>query len=462
MSLSYESLLRLVNNLPGMAYRCLNSRDWTMLFVSDGCFELTGYRPDELVDDRVVSYNALIQEDYRELIFHQAQKALNEKRPLKYSYPIVHKSGQERWVLEYGVGVYNAQGEPVELEGFISDITQIVEAEKKLEHANIFLNGTVRNSDLFCGMIGRSKAIRKVFNQILAAARSDASVVIYGESGTGKEMVARAIHHMSARRHKPLVPVNCGAIPENLIESEFFGYKKGAFSGAYVDKPGYLDQAEGGSLLLDEVGDIKPGMQIKLLRAIEDYGFMPVGGKKVHKPDVRIIAATNQDLKQQVKSGRMREDFFFRLHIIAIEVPPLRERREDIPLLSLHFLKKFGDDQDVSILPQGLTRSMMTYKWPGNVRELQNFIHRYISGADTEFFEFKADGAGGIGETAEGVLQKDRDDHSLQTWLTEFEKAAILKTLNDHNWHRGRAARALKIHYRSLLRKMKRYGILQT
>ena len=459
MTLSNDELIRLFNNLPGMAYRCLNNKSWTMLFVSEGCYELTGYRPEELINDRKISFSELIHKDYREIVFHQAQEALNNKRPFKYSYPIIHKSGREKWVFEHGVGVYTDNGDLLKLDGFISDITQTVEREKKLERANIFLKAAVSESDVFCDMVGRSHEIRKVFNQILIAAKSNANVIIYGESGSGKEMVARAIHSMSDRKIQRLVPVNCGAIPDNLIESEFFGYKKGAFSGAYVDKLGYLDQADGGTLLLDEVGEINPSMQVKLLRAIEDYGFMPIGGKEIHKPNIRIIASTNKDLQEQVKSGKIREDFFFRIHVISIHVPPLKDRKEDIPLLTFHFLKKYGDNKEPSFIPQDLTRSMMAYDWPGNVRELQNYIYRYIASADTEFLKINAGAPTGMDVSVDKYLDKNDADQNLQAALAWFEKKVIVRALKQENWHRGKAARALSIHYRSLLRKMKTHGI---
>jgi PAS domain S-box-containing protein len=462
MPFSNENFERLLNNLPGMAYRCQNNKHWSMVFVSQGCLELTGYEPDELINDRVVSFNDLVHPDYRGIVFHQAQKALNNRRPFKYAYPIISRSGKEKWIFEHGVGVYSEDGQAIQLEGFISDITQTVETEKTLEQANVFLKEAVRDADSFCDMIGRSDVIRKVFNQILVAAESDANVIIYGDSGTGKEMVARAIHEMSHRKDKQLVPVNCGAIPDNLIESEFFGYKRGAFSGAFMDKLGFLDQANQGTLLLDEVGEINLNMQIKLLRAIENYGFIPIGGKEIHKPDIRIIASTNKDLQEQVNSGKIREDFFFRIHVISIKVPALKERKEDIPLLTAHFLKRFGDDKDITTIPQELTRSMMAYDWPGNVRELQNFIFRYLASADTQFFKFKEQLPPDMDQTLEKYMGNGSADQSLQSHLTLFEKKIILKTLEAFNWHRGKTAQALNIHYRSLLRKMKKYGIYLT
>ncbi len=188
--------------------------------------------------------------------------------------------------------------------------------------------------------------MQEVYELILKAAATNANAIIYGESGTGKELVARAIHRLNNRKEGRFIPVNCGAIPENLLESEFFGYRKGAFTGAAADKEGYLDLADGGTLFLDELGEIGPNLQVKLLRVLEGGGYSAVGGRDVKKPDVRIIAATNRDLKAQVNRGLMREDFFYRVHIIPIQLPSLRERREDIPLLIEHFMQSEGDAEE--------------------------------------------------------------------------------------------------------------------
>jgi transcriptional regulator with PAS, ATPase and Fis domain len=205
----------------------------------------------------------------------------------------------------------------------------------------------------------------------LKAAESNANVIIYGESGTGKELVAKSIHALSDRGSKPFVPVNCGAIPENLIESEFFGYQKGAFTGANQEKAGFLSAANGGTLFLDEVGEINANMQIKLLRAIDGGGFSPLGSNQIVKPDIRIIAATNRDLADKIHQGHFRSDFFYRIHVIPINLPSLRERREDIPLLIHHFLQLFGDDNKLQSIPETTMQAMQRYDWPGNVREFK-------------------------------------------------------------------------------------------
>ena len=194
------------------------------------------------------------------------------------------------------------------------------------------LRSSQHNRDRFGNIIGKSPAIQRVYELILNAAATDANVILYGESGTGKELVAHAIHEMSSRKSGSFVPVNCGAIPETLMESEFFGHRKGAFTGAIIDKHGFLDLADGGTLFLDELGEIGQSMQVKLLRAIDGGGFTPIGGSQVKTPDLRIIAATNRDVAEQVRKGVIREDFFYRIHVIPIQLPALRERKEDIPL----------------------------------------------------------------------------------------------------------------------------------
>ncbi len=219
------------------------------------------------------------------------------------------------------------------------------EKEAVLRRENILLKSSMQKRYGFGNIVGKSEAMQRVYNLIVEAANSDANVILYGESGTGKELVARAIHEMSTRRERKFVSVNCGAIPEHLLESEFFGHKKGAFTGAYADKKGFMDIADKGTLFLDEIGEIQMHMQVKLLRAIEGNGYTPVGDTRIIKPDIRIIAATSRDLAEQVNQGKMRKDFFYRVHIIPINLPPLRQRKDDIPLLIQHFLKQFKYDE---------------------------------------------------------------------------------------------------------------------
>jgi transcriptional regulator with PAS, ATPase and Fis domain len=217
----------------------------------------------------------------------------------------------------------------------------------------------------FSNIIGKSMAMREIFEHATKAAATNANVIIYGESGTGKELIAKAIHGLSNRCERKFIAVNCSAIPENLIESEFFGYKKGAFTGADRDKPGFLDRADGGTLFLDEVGEVSKNMQVKLLRTIEGYGFLSVGSTETQKTDIRIIAATRRNLMDDVKNGQMRDDFFYRIHIIPIHIPPLRSRKEDILPLAEHFLILHGGtDEKISISARDVKR-LLFYDWPG-------------------------------------------------------------------------------------------------
>ena len=304
-------------------------------------------------------------------------------------------------------------------------------------------------------IIGRSPAIQEVYDIILKAANSDNNVVIYGESGTGKELVAKAIHKISNRSDGPFVSVNCSAIVETLFESEFFGYKKGAFTGAYTDKHGFLDLADNGTLFLDEMGEISHNMQVKLLRAIDGNGYSPVGSNMIKHPDFRIIAATNKNPVDQLRRNILREDFFYRIHVIQINVPPLRDRQEDIPLLVDYFLGLWGNGNNRLDFPEGTMRTLHKYQWPGNVRELQNVLQRYLT---LNCLDLVASPTvmtrpeylnGDPGE----VL--DLEDVNLHHTMKVFQKKVIVKALNQAKWHRGRAANMLGIDRKTLFRKMK-------
>jgi transcriptional regulator with PAS, ATPase and Fis domain len=305
-------------------------------------------------------------------------------------------------------------------------------------------------------MIGRSAAMQRIYETILKAAQVDAGVIIYGESGTGKELAAQTIHELSRRSAGPFITVNCGAIPDTLIESEFFGYKKGAFTGAAVDKPGFLDLAHGGTLFLDEVGEIPLNLQVKLLRAIEGGGYTPVGGKNLEKSDFRIIAATHRNLRELVAQQKMRQDFYYRIHLIPIYIAPLRQRKEDLPQLIDHFLNTLSDGRP---LPDKVMQEMLRYDWPGNVRELQNVIHRYVT-----LGEMDLSPASDPPEPADMSLAVPKSPVSLYASLAEAlneaEKSCILQCLQAQKWKRGRVAEILGIDRRTLFRKMKHHGLL--
>ncbi|WP_319522493.1 sigma 54-interacting transcriptional regulator [uncultured Desulfosarcina sp.] len=328
--------------------------------------------------------------------------------------------------------------------------------ESQLRRQNRLLRSTMTERSKFGGLVGKSQPMQEVYEQILNAAATDATVVIYGEPGTGKELVAHAIHDMSLRNREQFVPVHCGAIPENLIESEFFGYKKGAFSGAGADKQGYVDFAHKGTLFMDEIGEISPHMQVKLLRVIEGGGYTPVGGNRVKHSDIRIIAATNRDMLERMEKQMMRKDFFYRIHILPIYMPPLRNRKEDLPLLIDHFLMLYGGKKN---LPPVTDRSMdrlLAHDWPGNVRELQNVMIRYCHSQKIELMEtlkspFEAPVAEDIPPAGDSV--------TLRSMMDAYEKKVIEAALQRNQWHRSHAARLLGIDRKTLFTKMKRHGL---
>jgi two-component system, NtrC family, response regulator HydG len=361
------------------------------------------------------------------------------------------KDGKDFWVEGEHVNI-QFKGKPAILSTF-RDCTETVRHEMAIQEEadllrleNIHLRSSMKERFRFRNIIGKSPAMQEVYELILKAAHSDASVAIFGESGTGKELVARAVHELSARHDKEFVTVNCGAIPENLLESEFFGHKKGAFTGAYADKMGYLDIVDGGTLFLDEVGELTLNMQVKLLRAIDGGDYTPVGGHKLKRSSFRVIAATNRNLMDLVKEGSMREDFFYRIHVIPIALPPLRERREDIPLLVDNFLAAYRGDEKETRIPAKILDHLFNHHWPGNVRELQNVIRRYLSVGQWDFL------SNSPGSRDGGTIES----RNLKEAVEDLEKATVRKALEQARWNRTRAAQILGISRRALFRKIKR------
>lgn len=328
------------------------------------------------------------------------------------------------------------------------------ETEKRLRE-DVLLRSSLRERYRFGNIIGKSPAMQRVYELIVNAAATAANVILYGESGTGKELVAHAIHELSSRKSGSFVPVNCGAIPETLMESEFFGHRKGAFTGAVIDKHGFLDLANGGTLFLDELGEIGQSMQVKLLRAIDGGGFTPIGGLQLKIPDLRIIAATNRNVAEQVRKGLIREDFFYRVHVIPVHLPALRERKEDIPLLVEQFMEKFGHGKSLPPLPPRVMEALRGHDWPGNVRELQNTVLRYLTLKKLDF-------AGTVRRS--GLETQDRplaeaETGNLEAMLEGYEKRVIIKMLERHRWQREETADALGIHRKTLFTKMKKFGL---
>ena len=305
-------------------------------------------------------------------------------------------------------------------------------------------------------VIGRSEEMLRVYRMIDKVAATEATVLVFGESGTGKELVAREIHYRSPRSNGPFLRINCGALNRDLLESTLFGHRKGSFTGAVKDSPGHFVACGGGTFFLDEVGEMAPATQVKLLRALQEREIMPIGASEPIKVNVRLVAATNSDLETAVNEGRFRNDLFYRLNVIPIRLPSLRERRDDIPLLVDHFITKFrGSDEPMKISREAL-EALNRYDWPGNVRELENAIERAIVLSDT--------GAIGIEDLPENVIQGPSRRGSLVVnlptmSLDELEREYILKVLNHTAWQKKRAAEILGINASTLYRKLLSYGI---
>jgi len=316
------------------------------------------------------------------------------------------------------------------------------------------------------GMVGSSAAMVRLYGLIGRVSGSDATILINGETGTGKGLAARAIHRNSGRAAQAFVSINCGAIPENLLESELFGHVKGAFTGALANKVGKFEQAHGGTIFLDEIGDMSPDLQVKLLRVLEEGEFEPVGGNRTVRVDVRVIAATHRDLEAQVGAGVFREDLYYRLYVIPLLLPPLRERGGDIVLLAEHFLAEFNGrlQAAVSGISDGARGVLQRYGWPGNVRELRNLMERLVvlkpeGEIGEEDLPVKIRGASAAVVAPVGAVALTEEGINLNSAVTEFEKALILQSLEKTQWVKNKAAQLLNLNRTTLVEKIKRYQL---
>lgn len=338
---------------------------------------------------------------------------------------------------------------------------------KAIEHAQLKQQNTILKTQVssrygFEKTVGMTDEWESIIQVVRQVAQSDSTVLILGESGTGKELVARALHYNSGRLAKPLITVNCGAIPENLLESELFGYMKGAFTGAVHSKMGRFEMADGGSIFLDEIGDMSLKLQVKLLRVLQERKFEPVGSSTSVEIDVRIIAATNRNLEELVEKGEFREDLYYRLNVIPIQIPPLRARRADIPLLVDHFLNHFskGDDQKKPKLSKEILKLFSNYQWPGNVRELENTIERLTvltPGKNIEVTDLPQKFIR-LGDTIykNAEIQIPDSGVSLKVAVDDFENTLIIKALEKTGWNKNKAATLLKLNRTTLVEKIKK------
>ena len=336
--------------------------------------------------------------------------------------------------------------------------------DSNLQMKNKIIPIKLPSQDISNDIIGHGSAMQKIFRIVEKVAESDTTIMLNGETGTGKGLIARAIHHASGRNDKPFVQINCGATPEGLLESEFFGYRRGAFTGATSDKAGKFEMAQGGTIFLDEIGDMSADLQVKVLRVLEEGEFERVGGNTTIKSDARIIAATHRDLEEEVQKGNFREDLFYRLYVIPIMLPTLKERKSDIPALVSHFAEHFGRklDSPPAEVSDSAMKILLNYSWPGNVRELKNLIERLVVLHEGETIE-PEDLPQKIRAANDRLVQPKSQAPgagiSFNTAVSEFEKALIISALEKSNWVKNRAAKLLKIKRTTLVEKIKRYNL---
>lgn len=348
-------------------------------------------------------------------------------------------------------GAYDYITKPIDPDE-LEHIVQKAISQKKLTKENVQLKEQIDEIIKPDNLIGESRQMKKIYDLVTTVSQTDTTVMLRGESGTGKELVAKAIHINSKRKYFPIITVNCGALAETLLESELFGHEKGSFTGAHYRRKGKFEMADGGTIFLDEIGSISTKMQVELLRVIETRQFTRVGGNENIKSDFRIIAATNEPLENMVKEGKFREDLYYRLNVFTIFIPPLRERRDDIPLLAYYFINKFNSAMNKNmknISPEAL-EFLVNYEWPGNVRELENAIERALVVGKGDTIK--------IDDLPFHVTPKPKfDDGDLS--LSSMEKKHIYNVLEENNWHISRSAEILKIDRITLYNKINKYGL---
>lgn len=367
-------------------------------------------------------------------------------------YPTVDSAVQamKEGAYDYIIKPFN----PEEIDLVIRNII----AHQNLVKENIYLRQELKRRYQFKDIIGKSRKMQEVLVLVKTVAKSSSTVLIQGESGTGKELIARAIHSTSPRSKRPFIAVSCAALPETLLESELFGHEKGAFTNAISLRKGKFELADKGTLFLDEVGDMSQETQADLLRVLEEREFTRIGGSELIKVDVRVISATNKELKKLVSEKKFREDLYYRLNVVDIQVPPLRERREDIPLLAEHFLTKYSieNKKGIEFIDEDALRLLMRYNWPGNIRELENVIERAVVVAKKDFI-----GPDELPPSVKGkpkeALKSSVADHNLS--LQEIEKRHISQVLEATNWNIKEAANTLRIDRATLYNKIKKYKL---
>lgn len=346
---------------------------------------------------------------------------------------------------------------PIEFDEILLKIKKLLEMRDLLLENRILRKEIQRNYD-YENLVGKSSQIKAIYDMIETVAETDSTVLITGKSGTGKELVARALHYKSKRKNKAFIPVNCGAISENLIESELFGHKRGAFTGAISDKEGFFKAADGGTLFLDEISELPLNLQVKFLRVLQEREFTPVGSTSPISVNIRFVASTNRDLKQEIKNGKFREDLFYRLNVIEINLPSLKEREEDIPVLADHFLNKYRKELNKNIkgIDNEAMRALVNYEWKGEVRELENVIERAVIFSKNEFITLKD--LPSFFRPSDLFVNRFTAG-PLEESVKGFERDYILRTLENNDFDKEKTAEVLKVGLSTLYRKMKELDI---
>ncbi|HEU4400659.1 MAG TPA: sigma-54 dependent transcriptional regulator [Candidatus Polarisedimenticolia bacterium] len=393
-------------------------------------------------------------------------EVLKEITALRPEVPVVMITGYasvETAIKAMKMGAVDYVVKPFRMEEVELVVAKALE-RSHLRRENVYLRRQLESTYGVHNIVGQSPEMRRIFALIEQVASARSTVLITGGSGTGKELIAKALHYNGERRKQPFVSVNCGGIPDTLLEDELFGHVKGAFTDAVADRPGRFEAADSGTLFLDEIGNMSMGLQIKLLRVLQEREFIPLGGARKISVNVRIIAATNIDLKKMMEEGRFREDLYYRLNVIHIQLPPLRERREDIPLLMHHFLNKYCREMNVSVkrfLPDAV-KVLSEFSWPGNVRQLENVIERAVAlsfGKEELGREDLPREVLDEGMVDVPMVHVGGDGFSLDEVLATYEQRMLCQALEHAGWVKTRAAELLKIKRTTLIEKMKRLGI---
>ena len=452
MSLKRKRRVLAIDDEPAMT-------EWLKILLEHAGFEvrtaLIGTRGEEIFKtwrpDAVVTDMMLPDVDGIELV-----RRFRQLDPEAEVIVITGQGNIPRSVEAVKAGAFDFLEKPIDADRLLDKLEKAIK-RKSLMDENEQLKAKLQDRYKFQNVVGKSKKMQELFDLVESVAASEANILIQGENGTGKELIANAIHYNSKRSKGPFIKINCAAIPKDLIESELFGYKKGAFTGAQNDKEGLFEMAEGGSLLLDEIGEMPPYLQTKLLRVLQEREYRPIGSDRIVRVDFRLICATNIDLDMALREGKLREDLYFRINTITLRVSPLRERTEDIPLLCEHFLEKYRQrhQRNVKSIAPAAYHVLIRHRWPGNVRELENVIERGVlvaKGTEITVNDLPESLRTESSTTTEFVIPPHRT-------LAEIEKMAILQTLQRTNWNKQEAAQILGLYRPTLYSKMKKHDI---